>query len=1371
MSKKKAEGVQLVFAGKVPLVEVEQVLNRHSKQVVWHSESTVEIDSSNPELVVDELLRLGVDVDIYVPQVVLQVEGMMCQKNCGTTVYNALIKVPGVKSAVVSFPNANAVVRGDVDVGLLIEAVEDVGFGCTVGEQQLPQPPLPPPASHKPLMLLGKRGPERNEVDETAALLTQHKEEETEEEEGLGLTTIELSVKGMSCAACVSNIEDTLNKLPGVKTCRIALIAEKASVSFDPNRITTQQVVERITGIGYPASLLSNSDCVTEQLVLEFPSAQEADSAAQMLTRLAGVHSINRVDNRTFVVHYLPGEVGPRFLYSQCPSARLPVNSQQSASGNGDNAYRNSFLGSLLFTIPVVLISMVVPHLPGFHSLLQFQLAPGLKLEAFLLCALTFPVQFGFGMRFYRNAFKALKNRSANMDLLVALGTTAAFVYSLVSLILAMCFPENADLAEMEMDAHFFETSAMLITFVLFGKFLEQHARQRTAGAIQALLRLQSSTATLVCGDFNRSNSDDEMDLQAQVQTACNSNEAVEIDLRLVEKHDLLKVLPGARIPCDGVVVAGNSKCDESFLTGESTPVSKGPGDTVIGSAMNLTLGVLYVCVTKVGKDTALNQIITLVEQAQTSKAPIQAQADRISKLFVPLVVALAFFTWFVWFTALFALPFHYFEHAGLTPAHRVVFAFKFGVAVLVISCPCALGLATPTAVMVATGVGAQLGILIKGGNALEQAHNTCMILFDKTGTITHGRPTVASVLCVRGSEQRMLQLAASAEMGSEHPVAKAVVTHCSQLYELMEPTQFESKPGLGITCLVGACKVAVGNRALIYQACPDLSELGLDKPVEQWAVDREQEGMTVIFVLSDDRLLGSLAIADTVKPTSLLAVQALQSLLGVEVWMVTGDGLHTALAIAKQVGIPETRVLAGVLPHEKSNKVKELQSGEGAIVCFVGDGVNDAPALAQADLGIAIGAGTDVAVEAADVILVKNDLLDVATLLDLSALTLRRIRLNLFFSFVYNVVCIPVAAGALYPALMIRLPPALAGLMMAMSSVSVVVSSLTLRSYVKRDWVAEVRARPRMHRRNAVGFDSTITLSLRMCLSYVVCALMGVFVLLMVVGLWGNPFSGAMPMMQAMPMPPSLYPLERAKLELLSNQGLLEIKLSIGLTALSFEDFTALDVLVLEGGRVAQLFHWEAEEHDSHRVISMHGHAGRRRLLRAVPSLPPTSLNLTFPMHTNDYAVVVRWLRMDSKRKMWEGLESQTSLQFSFAPAFNGDNTACVLPLLGGRGLDFAVVKEAGECNRDVDQEPLPLVAKVPFPVRFQSNGLVTKALAFFLHASGVYVHRCECEYGRGGTCTSQVALDLPGKYTSIVYLLADNAQTTMLFKELLVT
>jgi len=607
-------------------------------------------------------------------------------------------------------------------------------------------------------------------------------------------------------------------------------------------------------------------------------------------------------------------------------------------------------------------------------------LVPDLLMNGYVQWLLATPVQFYAGWPFYRGAYKNLKNGSANMDVLVALGTSAAYFYSLYLLLTGG-------------DAFYFETSAIIITLILLGKLLEAVAKGRTSEAIQKLMGLRAKTAVVIRDGRER-----------------------EIPVEEVEKGDLIRVRPGEKIPVDGVVVEGRSAVDESMLTGESIPVDKQPGDEVIGATINKH-GTLTFRATKVGKETALAQIIRVVEEAQGAKAPIQRLADRISGVFVPVVVLIAIGTFLLWYLA-------------LDPGN-IERAILNLTAVLVIACPCALGLATPTSIMVGTGKGAEVGILFKGGQHVENAHRIDTVVLDKTGTITKGEPEMTDVRPLGNrTEEELLRLAASAEKPSEHPLAQAIVRGARE--RGIEPTaaeNFQAVPGKGIEAVVDGRRVLIGTRKW-------LEENGVDTTAAETAMETlEEQGKTVMLVAADGKPAGWIAVADTVKPTSADAIRELKR-MGLQVWMLTGDNERTARAIARQAGIEHIR--AEVMPGDKAEEVKRLQA-EGRKVAMVGDGINDAPALAVADIGMAIGTGTDVAIETADVTLMRGDLRAIPAAIRLSRLTMRNIKQNLFWAFFYNAVGIPVAAAG-------YLAPWLAAAAMAFSSVSVVSNSLRLK-------------------------------------------------------------------------------------------------------------------------------------------------------------------------------------------------------------------------------------------------------------------------------------------------------------------------------------
>ena len=813
-----------------------------------------------------------------------------------------------------------------------------------------------------------------------------------------------LSIRGMTCAACAQRIEKTVRKLEGVGQANVNLAGEKLFVEYDSGTIQLPAIKEAVTRIGY--EVVEKSD--TRQVTIPIGGMTCAACAARVekaISKLEGVESVSvNLATEKAAVAYDPQRVrlsAIRDAIGKAGYKALEINSSSAADEDRARKQREirtmwtKFIVSAVFALPLLYIAMapmirfVRLPFPAGLDMMNYPLRYAL---AELLLVIP---SIGVGYRFYTVGFKSLWQRSPNMDSLVAIGTTAAVVYSLYNVFQIAAGHFGA------VESLYFETAGVIITLILLGKSLEAVSKGRTSDAIKKLMGLAPKTAIVV-----------------------RDGAESEIPIEEVEIGDVIVVKPGSKIPVDGSVTEGHTAVDESMLTGESMPVDKKAGDPVYAATINTT-GTVRFRAEKIGSETALAQIIKLVEDAQGSKAPIAQLADVVSGYFVPVVCAIALLAGIAWF----------FGTSG-----DLKFALTIFISVLVIACPCALGLATPTAIMVGTGKGAENGILIKGGEALETAHKINTIVFDKTGTITEGKPAVTDVLTTGDiGPDTLLQLTASAETGSEHPLGQAIVAGARDKgLELLTADGFFSITGRGIDATIGGRDILAGNRKLMDERGIALSALEADS-------DRlAGEGKTPMYVAVDGQLAGIIAVADVVKKSSRAAIGSLHK-LGIEVAMITGDNRKTADAIAAQVGID--RVLAEVLPQDKSSEVKKLQA-EGRIVAMVGDGINDAPALAQADIGIAIGSGTDVAMESADIVLMRSDLMDVPTAINLSKKTIRNIKQNLFWAFGYNVVGIPIAAGVLHLFGGPLLNPIFAAAAMSLSSVSVVTNALRLKRF-----------------------------------------------------------------------------------------------------------------------------------------------------------------------------------------------------------------------------------------------------------------------------------------------------------------------------------
>uniref|UniRef100_A0A3Q1LJK3 Copper-transporting ATPase 2 n=1 Tax=Bos taurus TaxID=9913 RepID=A0A3Q1LJK3_BOVIN len=1001
--------------------------------------------------------------------VMLAIAGMTC-KSCVQSIEGLISQRAGVHQISVFLAEGTAVVLYDpsrTHPEELRAAVEDMGFEASILAENCSSNHIGNHSSGSAVghVAAGTPVPVQGGTPQPGELHTNHIPRQSPKSLPASTTVAPkkcfLQISGMTCASCVSNIERNLQKEPGILSVLVALMAGKAEVKYNPEAIQPLEIAKLIQDLGFEAAVMEDytgSDGDLELMITGMTCASCVHNIESKLRRTEGITyaSVALATSKAHV-KFDPEIIGPRDIvklieeigFRASLAQRIP-NAHHLDHKVEIKQWKNSFLCSLVFGIPVMglMIYMLIPSHEPQSTVLDHNVIPGLSilnLIFFILC--TF-VQFLGGWYFYVQAYKSLRHGMANMDVLIVLATSVAYVYSLVILVVAVA--EKAERSPVT----FFDTPPMLFVFIALGRWLEHVVKSKTSEALAKLMSLQATEATVV------TLGEDNVIIREE-----------QVPMELVQRGDIIKVVPGGKFPVDGKVLEGNTMADESLITGEAMPVTKKPGSMVIAGSMNAH-GSVLVTATHVGNDTTLAQIVKLVEEAQMSKAPIQQLADRFSGYFVPFIIIIS--------TVTLVVP-----SKGISQAEVVLrFAFQTSITVLCIACPCSLGLATPTAVMVGTGVAAQNGILIKGGKPLEMAHKIKTVMFDKTGTITHGVPKVSRVLLLVDVAtlplRKVLAVVGTAEASSEHPLGVAVTRYCKEelgTETLGCCTDFQAVPGCGISCKVSSVEsilaqgerlqgpltthlnrvgsnptetdaatqtfsVLIGNREWMRR-----NGLTVTSDVRDAMTDHEMKGQTAILVAIDGVLCGMIAIADSVKQEAALAVHTLKS-MGVDVVLITGDNRKTARAIATQVGI--NKVFAEVLPSHKVAKVQELQN-QGKRVAMVGDGVNDSPALAQADVGIAIGTGTDVAIEAADVVLIRNDLLDVVASIHLSRRTVWRIRLNLVLALIYNLIGIPVAAGVFIP-IGVVLQPWMGSAAMAASSVSVVLSSLQLKCYRKPD-------------------------------------------------------------------------------------------------------------------------------------------------------------------------------------------------------------------------------------------------------------------------------------------------------------------------------
>ncbi|MDP4179123.1 MAG: heavy metal translocating P-type ATPase [Bacillota bacterium] len=807
-----------------------------------------------------------------------------------------------------------------------------------------------------------------------------------------------LKIEGMTCAACAKAVERASKKLDGVSEANVNFAAEKLNITFDSSKVLLDDIQNAIAKAGYKAFL----DTTEKTLRIEGMTCAACAKAIERVTKkIDGVIESNvNLATEKLNISYDSSKVRVSDIKRAIEKAgykafdeEIAVDKDKERKEKEIKDLWNRFFISAVFGVPLLIIAMVPMIIEKFGIILPPAISPMVhpKIFAIIELILVIPILY-VGRKYFIVGFKSLIRKSPNMDSLIAMGTSAAFIYSLFAVYEILSGNVDYDL--------YFESAGVILTLITLGKYLEAITKGKTSEAIKKLMGLAPKTATI-----ERDGKD------------------IEINIDEVEPGDIIIVKPGEKMPVDGVIIQGTTSVDESMLTGESIPVEKNVGDKVIGASINKN-GLIRFKATKVGKDTALAHIIKLVEQAQGSKAPIAKMADVISGYFVPVVIGLALISSIAWYIS----------------GETGVFALTIFISVLVIACPCALGLATPTAIMVGTGKGAEYGVLIKSGTALETAHKIQTIVFDKTGTITEGKPKVTDIITTgKINNNELLQIASSAEKGSEHPLGEAIVKKAEEnSLEFKKVQSFKAIPGFGIEVVIEDKNILLGNKKLMEDRKISLENL------EESSHKLASEGKTPMYISIENKISGIIAVADTVKNNSRKAIEKLHK-MGVSVAMITGDNKRTAEAIAKEVGIDI--VLAEVLPQDKANEVKKLQS-QGKKVAMVGDGINDAPALAQADIGIAIGSGTDVAMESADIVLMKSDLMDVPTAIELSKKTIRNIKQNLFWAFGYNTLGIPVAMGIWYIFGGPLLNPMIGALAMSFSSVSVLTNALRLKGF-----------------------------------------------------------------------------------------------------------------------------------------------------------------------------------------------------------------------------------------------------------------------------------------------------------------------------------
>jgi Cu+-exporting ATPase len=802
------------------------------------------------------------------------------------------------------------------------------------------------------------------------------------------MSMIEIPIVGMTCASCVLKVQNNLQKLPGVKNAIVNLVTEKAMIEIAPDtELNLKDVIKSVRAIGYDVAIQKIS------IPVEGLASASASIVESSISKLNGIVNVNiNPATENITVEFVPTIISVENIKSEIEKFgfKVPHLAEEDVELYEEiikkreyEDLKKRFIFSSILT-SLILLDMLSHFFHHFGDR---------TVVNYILFLLTTPVMFYGGGKFFRSFLAGIRHLSADMNTLIAIGTGSAYLYSVVATFIPSVFTSIGRTPDV-----YYETSAVIITLILLGRLLEARARAQTTTAIKKLSSLQPKTATLV-----------------------KDGEEITVQVKDIKPGDIVLVKPGERIPVDGIIIEGFASVDESVITGESMPVEKKPGDSVIGSTLNKA-GSFKFRVTNVGKDTVFSKIIQLVKDSLASKPPIQKLADKVASVFVPIVISIATLSFLIWYLL----------------GYGFTFALMNFIATLIVACPCALGLATPTAIVVAAGKSAEMGILIKNGNALEIANKINLVVFDKTGTITYGKPEVTDIIKLGNlTEDEILRLSASVERNSEHPLAEAIVRYARvRSLKLYEPKNFFSVPGQGVLADVDSSEVAVGNLTF-------MSNLGIDaKKFENMIDILSNEGKTPVFIAVDKRIVGIIAIADTIKHDTKETILNLKK-LGIDVAILTGDNYKTARAIANKIGVD--KVFAEVLPEQKSEKIEELKKS-GYIVAMVGDGINDAPALAKADVAIAIGSGTEVASATADIILLKEDIKGVLQLIKISSKTYKIIKQNLFWAFFYNIILIPIAAGVLYPFTGLLLKPVFASLSMSFSSILVVTNSLRIK-------------------------------------------------------------------------------------------------------------------------------------------------------------------------------------------------------------------------------------------------------------------------------------------------------------------------------------